>query len=545
LEFPEVFIDLGTASWQENGGFDVVVGNPPYDVLAEKERKENLTGLTKYLKSDPFFSNCLGGKLDLFRLFIFRSYYLLSPFGFVGLIIPISILADQQSRNLRKFLLQQNKIINIDAFPQKDDPNRRIFKEAKIPTCVIILSKYISQEPFKVTVHPGNLWEEISGTFSCTLTEVEALDEDGLSIPLLSSDEEVKILRRFIPPNPTQKMKTICQTYQGEINETTMDNLVSTNPNSGSRILRGGNVQRYEFIPEPKQGIAKYLDVDAYKHQVGGERIAHTTRMRIGYQRNAALDSSRRLIFTPLPTPSYCFDSISYFLIEDRNRALALLALLNSRLLEWRFKLTSTNNHVSTSEIAALPIREFTFSTPPARRKQALENAIALYNQYQTSGNPEPVLAEVRDRLSQQPEEADVIHDLLAYLAEQMLELNKQKQGEIKGFLQWLERFIGSPIDKLTNKTKIHNYLGDYYKEEPHLDFDNLIAVLKQNKKKLTIDPVARQEQQTLAKEYQATLDTLLPLKMQLRRCDNLIDAIVYQLYGLTEEEIAIVNWKK
>ena len=125
-----------------------------------------------------------------------------------------------------------------------------------------------------------------------------------------------------------------------------------------------------------------------------------------------------------------------------------------------------------------------------------------------------------------------------------MLEMNKQKQTEIKSFLQWLERFIGCPIDTLTNKSKIQNYLGDYYKEEPNLSFDELIEVLKKNKKKLTIDPVARQEQQTLEKEYQASLETLLPIKTQLTRCDKLIDRIVYQLYGLTDEEIAIVEGK-
>jgi hypothetical protein len=32
-------------------------------------------------------------------------------------------------------------------------------------------------------------------------------------------------------------------------------------------------------------------------------------------------------------------------------------------------------------------------------------------------------------------EKSDVVHDLLAFLAERMLEMNKQKQKEIKGFL--------------------------------------------------------------------------------------------------------------
>ena len=40
-------------------------------------------------------------------------------------------------------------------------------------------------------------------------------------------------------------------------------------------------------------------------------------------------------------------------------------------------------------------------------------------------------------------EKSDVVHDLLAFLAERMLEMNKQKQQEIKGFLGWLESFIG------------------------------------------------------------------------------------------------------
>ena len=248
LEFPEVFIDLDTDSWKENSGFDAIVGNPPYDVLAEKERKENLKDLINYFNSNPIFKNSLGGKLDLFRLFISLSEYLVSPSGFTGLIVPMSLLADQQVIKLRKYLLQSNKIIQINAFPQKDDPNRRIFKDAKLPTCIVILGKISSNQLIKVIKHPNNLLEEISGTFSCSLDEIEALDDKNFSIPLLSSDEDIKVLRRFSRQNKMQKMRDICQTYQGEINETNMNELISTNSNHGARILRGGNVQRYKFI---------------------------------------------------------------------------------------------------------------------------------------------------------------------------------------------------------------------------------------------------------------------------------------------------------
>ena len=44
-------------------------------------------------------------------------------------------------------------------------------------------------------------------------------------------------------------------------------------------------------------------------------------------------------------------------------------------------------------------------------------------------------------------DESDVVHDLLAFLAEQMIELNKQKQAETKRFLGWLEQRKIQPKD--------------------------------------------------------------------------------------------------
>ena len=55
-------------------------------------------------------------------------------------------------------------------------------------------------------------------------------------------------------------------------------------------------------------------------------------------------------------------------------------------------------------------------------------------------------------------EKSDVVHDLLAFLAKKMLEMNKQKQAEIKGFLGWLESEVGAKVEDLTPKTKIQEY---------------------------------------------------------------------------------------
>ena len=130
----------------------------------------------------------------------------------------------------------------------------------------------------------------------------------------------------------------------------------------------------------------------------------------------------------------------------------------------------------------------------------------------------------------------DTVHDLLAYLAEQMIEINKSKNEEIKGFLKWLEREIGTGIDELTNKTAIKEYHDD--------DFNSLLDVLKKNRNKISVDPSNRRTQELLEKHFTKSMSVLVPLKEKIKNTDNLIDQIVYKLYGLTDEEIEIVEGK-
>lgn len=133
--------------------------------------------------------------------------------------------------------------------------------------------------------------------------------------------------------------------------------------------------------------------------------------------------------------------------------------------------------------------------------------------------------------------QSDVIHDILAFLAEQMIEMNKVKNEEIKGFLKWLEREIGCGIDELTGKTAIKDYHEG--------DIEALLAVLKKNRQKLSIDPSSRKFQEKLEKHFKESISVLTPLKNKIKAADNLIDQIVYRLYGLVEDEIAIVEGKR
>ena len=146
-------------------------------------------------------------------------------------------------------------------------------------------------------------------------------------------------------------------------------------------------------------------------------------------------------------------------------------------------------------------------------------------------------------------EQSDVVHDLLAFLAEQMIELNKEKQAKIKEFLEWLEAELevkpdkkgNTGIEALTGKTKLKNYLGDYQKGEEALPFDEIWAILRKNKSRIerSLSPSFMQE---VKQAYEESLRNLHPIKEKLRLTDNLIDQIVYRLYGLTEDEMQVVE---
>lgn len=84
-----------------------------------------------------------------------------------------------------------------------------------------------------------------------------------------------------------------------------------------------------------------------------------------------------------------------------------------------------------TQYVTQIPIRRITFTTPADERNTLANESMALYNE----GKHEELLAFTEACLAHQPEQSDVIHDLLVYLAEQMIELNRQRQEKFEDFL--------------------------------------------------------------------------------------------------------------
>jgi hypothetical protein len=211
---------------------------------------------------------------------------------------------------------------------------------------------------------------------------------------------------------------------------------------------------------------------------------------------------------------------------------------------------------MNPSDVAALPIRRIEFTTPPEERERLVEEALD-HEQHEMARKARNAKGDFvpfadfrvfRDsdlgrwleaRLSAEPEQSDVVHNLLAHLAGRMIEMHKEKQTEVRGFLDWLAEYTGRPVDDWALKTNLRRY----YEQ----DWTEMGRILKRNQRKLTqvdldVETYKNEPAARIRAAWETSMDTLRPLLARIKATDRLIDQIVYQLYGLTEEEIAVVE---
>src|SRR5260221_17220 len=120
-----------------------------------------------------------------------------------------------------------------------------------------------------------------------------------------------------------------------------------------------------------------------------------------------------------------------------------LVSLLNSSLVEFFFRdlsalIRSGYLRFFTQYVTQIPIRRITSTTPEEERTALTNEGIALYK----IGKHEELLAFVEARLATQPEQGDVVCDLLSYLAEQMIDLHRRRQQAVEDFMLGLEGIL-------------------------------------------------------------------------------------------------------
>lgn len=121
--FPEVF---------KNGGFDVVIGNPPY--VRIQALKDNSVDSINFFKKKYFSAEF--GNYDLYVLFVEKGLDLLNSKGVLGFILPNKFFNTDYGFGLRKLLVKGKNILNIIDFGY-----HQVFENATTYCCLLFLDK--------------------------------------------------------------------------------------------------------------------------------------------------------------------------------------------------------------------------------------------------------------------------------------------------------------------------------------------------------------------------------------------------------------------
>ena len=512
IEFPEVFRDKYGRE-KDNPGFDAVIGNPPYGANFDELDKRFLKIIL------PVVDNVA----DSFVVFTERGLLELAHQGRIGFIVPSGWLTARTYRSLRDWLHSVCAIEYIVHLPYD------VFPDAYIDTIVFIAQKS-STVSGRVQIKRYGVRESAEALASKTQ------DYNEVDSAIWQEDSHHRFLTLLSPfvisiHNKVKQFGTEAEMF--------LEVARGMTPFSGAAegsqtAITGfwGTVGRYNLKPET---IGRVSMVDLTECPSDDFFVGERLIIR------RIISRQHRIHATYIDT-DFAINK-SYILAIGKDPSISLfylLTLINSRLFSqifiWFSEVAKRDDfpQLDIATVREFPIRRINFTTLAEERSRQLEKAKTLHQFCLDKGSTDCVLGFVKHHLAADPERSDIVHDLLGFLAAQMLEMNKAKGEEIRGFLHWLEQEIGVEIEALKNKTAIRGYFD--------LSFDRLVDVLRKNRRCIAVDLSSRSFQESLRRELTASCAKINPLLTRIQSTDALIDQVVYQLYSLTDEEIAVVE---
>lgn len=323
-------------------GFDAIVSNPPYLVLKpnknkmDKETVDEINQMAKYFRNSHFYKYSIEGMLNLYQLSIESMIHMLKDNGEMGIICPSTLFADISTAKLRKYMLSRHKISYIKYFSE-DDP---LFDNITQATCIFHLSKNGRTTSIEI--------EQCNRNFNISIDNVKRLFSENWEIPSID-----KIEWDILAKLESQKKVKDCsyiRNKRGELDLTLYKGYITSSPTK-LRLVRGNMLTENGIIDKNKEYVSldflKKKSSDYMKFDYGRKRLVcqqisnQTQRVRLKFlisDENDILGNSCNYITVPI-------DIISIVSV-----------LLNSALLNWRFKITSTNNHINNYELDELPM---------------------------------------------------------------------------------------------------------------------------------------------------------------------------------------------
>lgn len=323
-------------------GFHAIVSNPPYLVLKPNKNKmdaatvESINNMAKYFRSSTYYKYSIEGMLNLYQLSLEAMLGMLQNGGEMGIICPSTLFADISASSLRKHLLSKNNVTYIKYFSE-DDP---LFDNVTQATCIFHLTK--GEPTSKIDI------VQASREYNISIDDVKQVFKSNWEIPSIEKIEW-EILKKFLSLPPL-KNQSFIRNKRGELDLSLFRDYITLEP-TNLRLVRGNmlsgdvvNDINHEYVkPEfLEKKSSDYLSLDHGKKRLVCQQISNQTQ-------------NVRLKFVECEKNDVLGNSCNYITVDEKILP-QMKALLNSALLNWRFKVTSTNNHINNYELDELPM---------------------------------------------------------------------------------------------------------------------------------------------------------------------------------------------
>lgn len=406
--FPEIM---------QRGGFDCVIGNPPYVVLTSGDaHKATLDYLDNYQVAQY--------KRDLYHLFFEKGLSLVIDGGMLGYITPNTWLTLQYNDKLREHVLAQSNLDELVVF------DHLVFSGANVYTCLTILSANKPKNNLCSIRLPQS-------ARSCT-SIIETVAFDVPQNKWLASEGHVietrqhspggrlaaKIMIQYLPLSSQARASLGCQAYNSSKH---------TKQQIKNRIFHSETKLSNEYLPE-----LSGRDVGRYALQrIKGKWIRYGAWLHD--YRPLEMLSGPRVLLREIPgKPPYAIKAAyledtycHYKTILNVNPPIGgsplsmkyLCGLLNSRLLSFIFPyisnkiVTQAFPRLSVGDLKKLPIRPIDFDNPDDYMKHdkmvgLVERMLNLNAKKGEENNPD-ILQQIEMQLAATDRQIDsLVYDL-------------------------------------------------------------------------------------------------------------------------------------
>lgn len=491
-EFPTVFA---------KGGFDVVVGNPPYVNINTLSQE-----IHQYFKSE--YSTIHTGYNDLMYYFLYKGIDMLKKEGVFGVITSNYFIGNEYAKTLRGYLSTYvSEILNFGDY--------LIFEDANVHTTIIFAEKEQKNKIVKYR-HLKNSKEIL---LNIEINRFETINKDRELLNeywVFASKEKNQIIEKI-----AAKGKLLGQIAEIEKGSTSGKNDVFTVSKATvaehaleSEILRknvkNGDILKYQIhdrqtfliYTDNNTEIEKYPNILNYLND-HKEALSNRNEVKKGSydwwrmerpRRKEVYDANEKIIVPYRATNNrFAYDNerrfndggdIRVLLITDKNIQIKyVLGILNSNLIDWYYGF---------------------IGKPKGNAREYFNEPLAKIPIFVADNNMQNIITQLVDSIT-----------------EKIKNYNELIENVVSLILNKFE------IEKLT--TKLQNW--------HELEFKEFLKELKKAKVQMSLSEEAEWMHYFNEQKQKAQA-----IKTEIEKTDREIDLMVYELYGLTEEEIGIVE---